>query len=89
VLKEEGYKEIRARLGTPPPDELPPGLEDLKKRLAREKAEAAEAALAAEKAAALAAEEAARSDEPVEEEGLKGKLGGLFEKVGCSIAIVG
>lgn len=90
VNKTEGWKEIRARLGRPADDALPPGLEDVKAEIERQKAEAAEAERAAAEAAAQS-----RSPEPVEGEqdkqkpGAKQALRGILQKVGCSASLVG
>ncbi len=83
VQKEEGWKEIRGRLGTPAVSALPPGLEELRKEMAeRAAAEAAEADKPVD-------EPEAAEPEPVEEGGAKQMLGGLLEKVGCSAGVVG
>jgi tetratricopeptide (TPR) repeat protein len=83
VQKEDGWKEIRGRLGTPPESALPPGLEQVRKEI--EERAAAEAAAAEEPVDEPKPEEPA----PTEEDGAGGMIGGLLEKVGCSAGVVG
>ncbi|MBW2262252.1 MAG: tetratricopeptide repeat protein [Deltaproteobacteria bacterium] len=83
VQKEEGWKDIRGRLGTPAESALPPGLEELRKEIAdRAAAEAAEAEEPPDVPEPV-------EPEPVDEGGAKQMVNGLLEKVGCSIGVVG